>query len=545
MFRGDLVSGLTVGVLVVPQSMAYAILAGIPPVLGLYASLVPLLVYPFLGSSRHLAVGIVAIDCVVLAGGLSQLATPMSADYINLAILLAFIVGITQIAMGVLRLGFIVNLLSRPVALGFMSGAILIIGVSQLPSLLGISAPADPSLTSVLSTTVSHLSDIHLPTMLIGIAGIGLILGIRKWIPQLPAALFAVVLSGVLLHVFNLDEKGVAIIGHISPGLPSLTLPAFEMTNLGALFPTAVTLVLVQFMTLVSLGSVFARKHRYRINPNRELVALGAMNLAGSFFRAVPVSGSFSRTAVNVETGAESSLSNVIAAGVVAVSLLYLTPLFRFLPTSVFAAIIIVATLSLIDFSEARYIVRAKRVDGIIALGTFAATIILGIHQGILFGVLISAAAIIYRVSRPNIAVLGHLPGSRSYRDLEHFPEAEAIDGIVILRLDASFSFANATYVRAKIMLHSNKDNVRAVVLDASSINDLDTTALAVLIEVARTLKERDVDLFVSGMKVSVFQVIRDSGLIEIMGEDKFCLSPHRAVKSILVSWGKDTAVLD
>jgi len=248
---------------------------------------------------------------------------------------------------------------------------------------------------------------------------------------------------------------------------------------------------------------------------------------------------------LNVQSGAESSLSNTVAAGVVALALLFLTPLFRFLPMSVFAAIIIVATLGLIDFSEARYIVRAKRVDGIIALGTFSATIILGIHQGILFGVLMSAAAIIYRVSRPNIAVLGHLPGSRSYRELDHFSMAQAIDGIVILRLDASFAFTNATYVRAKILRLSEPDDIRAVVLDASSINDLDTTALAVLIEIAHTLKERNVDLYFGGMKVPVFQVIRDSGLIEILGDDKFCLSPHRAVKKILVSWGRDTALLE
>jgi len=447
--------------------------------------------------------------------------------------------------MGVLRLGFIVNLLSRPVSLGFLSGAVITIGISQLPNLLGVLPPESTSLTSVLLKTASQLSDIHLLTLVMGFSGIGLILSIKKWAPGWPASLVAVILGGVILWLFHLDEKGVAIVGAISPGLPGFKIPAFSITDLGNLFPTVMTLVLVQIMTIISLGSVFAGRHRYRIRANSELIALGAMNLVGSLSGSIPVSGSFSRTAVNEQAGAETSLSNVVAASVVALALLFLTPLFRYLPMPMFAAIIIVATLSLIDFSEARYILRAKRMDGLIALGTFAATLILGIHQGILFGVLMSAAAIIYRVSRPNIAVLGHLPGSRSYRELDHFPEAQAIEGIVILRLDASFAFANATYVRSQIFRHTESSRIRAVVLDASSINDLDTTALAVLIDVARSLHERDVDLYFGGVKVPVFEVIRDSGLIEILGEDRFCLSPHRAVKAILLSWGRDPDLLD
>lgn len=538
-------AGLTVGVMLVPQSMAYAILAGVPPVFGLYASLVPLLIYPVFGTSRHLAVGIVAIDCMILAGGLGHLARPMSADYISLAILLAFIVGATQIAMGVLRLGFIVNLLSRPVSLGFMSGAVIIIGVSQLPTLLGISPPEDSSILSVLIETATHVSDTHFLTMIIGLSAIAVILALRKWLPRLPASLVAVILGGLALWAFSLDEAGVAIVPAIPSGLPSVELPTFNLANLGALFPTAITLVLVQIMTLTSLGSVFGAKHRYRIRPNGELVALGWMNLVGAFFKAVPVSGSFSRTAVNEQAGATSALSNLIAAGVVALTLLFLTPVFRFLPMALFAAIIIVATLSLIDFSEAQFIVRAKRTDGIIALGTFAATLILGIHQGILFGVLMSAAAVIYRVSRPNIAVLGHLPGSRSYRELDHFQDARPIDGIVILRLDASFAFTNSSYVRTQILRHADRDDIRALVLDASSINDLDTTALAALIDVTRILRDHDIELYFGGMKVPVFQVVRESELIEMLGRDRFCLSPHRAVNSILTAWGRDTSPVD
>ena len=446
--RGDIFAGLTVGVMLVPQAMAYAILAGVPPVTGLYASLIPLLVYPFFGTSRHLAVGIVAVDCIIIAGGLSQLALPMSEQYLALAVMLAFIVGITQMAMGLLRLGFIVNLLSRPVALGFMSGAVLIIGISQLPDLLGIQKPATPALSAVLYQTFTHLSDIHLLTALLGGGGVLVILGLRRFAPKMPASLIAVLAGAVALVVFDLRDAGVAVVSAVPSGLPSLALPDFDLGVIRALVPTAITLVLVQFMTLISLGSFFAARHRYQISANTELFTLGAMNAAGSLFRAIPVSGSFSRSAINEHAGAASPLSNLSAAAVVGMALLFLTPLFEFLPMPLFASMIIVASLSLIDLAEVRYILQIKKVDGVIALGTFAATLILGIHQGILFGVLMSAAAVVYRVSRPNIAVLGHLPGSRSYRELEHYPEAVTVKGMVILRLDASFAFTNARFVR-------------------------------------------------------------------------------------------------
>ena len=539
--RGDMIAGLTVGVMLVPQGMAYAILAGVPPVIGLYASLIPLLMYPFFGTSRHLAVGIVAIDCIIVAGGLSQIATPMTADYVAMAILLAFLVGAVQMAMGLLRLGFIVNLLSRPVALGFMSGAVLIIGVSQLPDLLGIDKPETSSLTAVLFQTAAHFSEIHVMTAVLGVAGILIILGIRKWLPRLPASLIAVLAGAIVVSYFGLDKAGVAVVADVPSGLPSLVIPDFDLTTVRALVPTAVTLVLVQFMTLISLGSFFAAKHRYQVSANTELVALGAMNLMGSLFRSIPVSGSFSRSAVNEHAGANSGLSNLFAAIVVGLALLFLTPLFSLLPMPLFASMIIVASLSLIDISEAKYILRTKRVDGIIALGTFAATLLLGIHQGILFGVLMSAAAVIYRVSRPNIALLGHLPGSRSYRELDNYPEAEAIDGIAIMRLDASFAFTNASFVRTQILSQADKEDVRAIVLDSSSINDLDTTALAVLIDIARTLSERDIDLYFGGMKTAVYDVIRHSELLEMLGEDRFTLSPYRAVNQVLSSWGKET----
>jgi sulfate permease, SulP family len=520
--------------------MAYAILAGVPPEIGLYASLIPLLIYPFFGTSRHLAVGIVAIDCIIVAGGLSQIAAPMTADYIALAILLGFLVGAVQMAMGLLRLGFIVNLLSRPVTLGFMSGAVLIIGVSQLPDLLGIEKPITSSLTAVLQQTATHASDIHVITAVLGIAGILLILAIRKWLPRLPASLIAVVLGAVALSVFDLDNEGVAVVATVPSGLPALSLPSFDLTTIRALLPTAVTLVLVQFMTLISLGSYFAAKHRYQVSANTELFTLGAMNLAGSLFRSIPVSGSFSRSAVNEHAGASSAFSNLVAAAVVGMSLLFLTPLFSYLPMPLFASMIIVASLSLIDISEARYMLQIKRVDGIIALGTFAATLFLGIHQGILFGVLMSAAAVIYRVSRPNIAILGHLPGSRSYRELDNYPEAVAIDGIAIMRLDASFAFTNARYVRSQILAQADKDDIRAIVLDANSINDLDTTALAVLIDITRTLQDRGIELYFGGMKTAVYNVIKNSELVDLLGEERFALSPYRAVNHVLSGWGRN-----
>ncbi|WP_456427280.1 SulP family inorganic anion transporter [Rhodocaloribacter sp.] len=544
---GDLAAGLTVGVMLIPQGMAYAILAGMPPIYGLYASVVPLLLYPLFGTSRHLAVGTIAIDMLIVAAGLSLLAEPGSARYVELAILLAAMVGGLQILMGVVRLGFVVNLLSRPVITGFTAAAALIIGFSQLGNLLGLSIPQSQYIHTLILAALRHVDAWHLPTLALGAGGILLMLGLRRWLPRLPAPLVAVILGTLAVVELHLDQSGVRIVGDIPTGLPSFRAPHFDMASARLLFPTAITLALVQFMNVISLGKVFAARYRYSVKPNQELFAIGLSNLGGSFFRSLPVSGSFSRTAVNARAGARTPMSNIIAALVITLTLLFLTRLFFYLPIPIFASIIMVAAFGMVDVKEVRFLLKAKRIDGYIAILTFLATLFIGIQEGVLLGVTVSVLAILYRISRPNVAVLGHLPGTRSFRDLRRHPEAQPIEGILMLRVDASFSFANAEFLKDLILKESEPEDskIRAVIIDSSSVNDLDMTALAVLRNVAETLKERGIELYFGGVKGPVLDVFQRSGLYDRLGADHFFLSPHRAVRYVLTKWGKSADYLD
>ncbi len=538
---GDLAAGLTIGVILIPMSMAYAVLAGLPPIFGLYASLVPLMIYPIFSTSRHLAIGTVAIDMVIVSVGLGVMAEPGTARYIELAILLALMVGAIQMLMGVARLGFVVNLLSRPVIGGFMSAALLIIGFSQLGNLLGIDLPRTQQVFVLVREAIRQAGQIQPWSLALGGGSIVLLVGLGRWQRLIPGPLVVVVLGTLGVWGLGMDREGIAIVGAIPTGLPRPSLPDLDVPTLQALLPTALALVFVQFLSVISLGKVFAARHRYWIRPNRELFAIGAANFIGGFFRSIPVSGSFSRTAVNEQAGAHTPLTNVVAAGLVALTLVFLTPLFHYLPIPILAAIIIVGVLSLLDLGEIRYLIRAKRVDGGLAILTFLATFFIGILQGILIGVVASVVAVMYRLSRPNIAVLGHLPGTRSFRDVRRRGEAQPIKGVLMLRVDASFSFVNSEYLKDFILQESQAEDapVRAVVLDASTMNDLDTTAVGVLMYVAEALREREIDLYVSGVKGTSRDVVQRSGLVDVVGVDHFFLSPHRAIMHILTGWGR------
>ena len=533
--RGDLLAGLTVGVMLVPQSMAYALLAGMPPIYGLYASVVPLIIYPLLGTSRHLAVGTVAIDMLIVYAGLSVLAEPGSDTYIRLALLLTAMVGIFQILMGLARLGFLVNFLSRPVIAGFTSAAAIIIGLSQLKNLLGIDIPSSQQVHILLWNVLKAIDQIHWLTFALGLSGIVLLKLLKKWKPLFPAPLFVVALFALIVWKFELYKFGVEIVGPIPSGFPSFSPPPFELEYAQKLLPTAIALALVQFMNVISLGKTFALKFGYSIKANRELIAIGSANFAGSFFKSLPVSGSFSRTAVNVQAGAKTPLSNLFAALVIVLTLLFLTPWFYYLPIPIFASIIMVAAFSMVDVKELKYLFKAKRIDGAIALITFSATLFIGIQEGILLGIALSILAVLYRISRPHVAILGHVPGTRQYRDIKRFPEARRIPDTLILRIDASFGFANAEFLKDFILttVRESSQPIKYVIIDASSVNDLDLTALQALESIAQFLKEKGIELYITGAKGPVRDVFERTGFFDRLGRDHFFLSPHRAVQFI------------
>lgn len=545
--RADAVAGVTVAVMLVPQSMAYAHLAGVPPIYGLYASVVPLLVYPLLGTSLHLAMGVIAIDMLILRAGLVELAEPGTARYVELAILLTVMVGTLQLAMGLARMGFLVNLLSRPVMVGFTSGAALLIALSQISALTGMDLEGARVLPGMAWAAAQHVGEARPPPMIMGGTALAVLLLIRWWKPRVPGALVVVVLGTAAVVGLDLADRGVAVVGAVPSGLPTPELPSLDLPGVRGLVPTALTLALVQFLTVMSLGKIFAARFRYSLDHNRELLALGAANMVGGLFRSLPISGSFSRTALNVDTGARTPLANVVAALVVAACLLLLTPVLALVPLAVLGAIIVVAALGLLDVPEMRFLLRAKSVDGWLAVLTFLATLGVGILEGILVGVAASVVAVLYRMSRPNTAVLGHLPGTRSFRDVKHMPEARSLEGILMLRVDASFGFMNAEFLK-DLILDKTADadaEIQAVVIDASSVNDLDTTAAHVLVEVKEILDLRDVDLYFGGVKEPVRNVLERMGAADAIGQNRFFLSPHRAVTRILTGRGRSEGYLE
>ena len=538
-FRHDATAGLTVGTMMIPQGMAYAVIAGMPPIYGLYAGLVPLVIYPIFGSSRQLAVGPVALDMLIVAAGVGALAQPGTDRYVALAILMTALVGVLQIGMGMLRLGFLASLLSRPVIAGLTSAASIIIACSQLGNMLGIELGRSQYVHVLVWEAVQQAGKTHVLTLGLSLGFIGVLVGVSRWLPAVPGPLVVVAGGTVASWAFGLGQEGVAIVRSIPTGLPSPQLWEAGLSELDALLPAAVTLALVQFMKDASLGRIFAKRHDYELNPNQELLGVGAGNVVGSLFQGIPASGSFSRSAVNDQAGAKTPLANAFAAGIIALTLLFLTPLFYYLPVPALAAIIVVSGLGLIDLRELRALFRARRLEGYIALFTAACTLFIGVQEGILLGIGASVLAVLFRISRPNVAELGHVPGTRRFRDLDRFEQATRLEDILVLRVDAAYSFANAHYFRDFLLEKSRQEGreVSVVVVDGSSINALDATAVEALFSVANRMEEAGIEMHLTGLIGPVRETVRRSGLHTRIGADRFHLDPHGAVVQVLARW--------
>lgn len=530
---GDVSAGFTVAVMLIPQGMAYAMLAGLPPIVGLYASVFPLLAYALLGTSRQLAVGPVAMVSLLVATGVGAIAPAGSAEYVALAIALAGMVGVLQLAMGVLRLGALVTFLSHPVVSGFTSAAAIIIGLSQLEHLLGVRLEKSPRLHELVVDAAGALGDTHAITLALGAGSIAVLLLLKRWRPRFPGAITVVVIGTLLTWALGLADRGVRIVGEVPSGLPLPSVPALDLSRLGALLPTAITIALVGFLESISVAKAFARKNGYQVDANQELRALGAANVVGLFSGAYPVTGGFSRTAVNAQAGARTGLASIITAVVIGVSLVLFTPLFYYLPRAVLAAIVMAAVIGLVDVREPVHLWKVKRTDAVLLGLTFVATLFLGIEEGILIGVAASLGLFVWRSTRPHDAVLGRLPGTTDYRNVQNFPEAEEIPRVAIWRFDASFYFANADRFRDRIdALLLRGDDVRAIVLDASGINDLDASAESMLHDIHARLAAAGIQLYFANVKGPVRDVMERGGLVERVGRARFFFSVHAAVQA-------------
>ena len=533
--RGDLMAGLTTAVMLVPQGMAYAMLAGLPPIVGLYAATLPLVLYALFGTSRQLAVGPVAMVSLLVAAGVGSITPQGSPAYLGMAVLLAGMVGVIQLGMGLGRLGFLVNFLSHPVVSGFTSAAALIIGLSQLKHLLGVEIPRSHHVHVILTRAAGELGSVHLITLALGAGAVAVLLLLKRWRPTFPGALAVVLLGTAAVALFRLDQHGVSIVGAVPQGLPALALPTLDWVTIIKLLPTALTISLVGFMESISVAKAFARKGHYEVDANQELVGLGLANLGGAMVGAYPVTGGFSRTAVNAQAGARSGLAAIITAGLIAATLLLLTPLFHYLPRAVLAAIIMVAVFGLIDIKEVGHLWRVKRSDLAMLVITFAATLALGIEQGIVVGVGASLLAVILRTTRPHTALLGRIPGTHGYRNVANYPEAITTPGIIALRVDAPFYFGNVNFLKetmARLEREHCSAPPRAMVINASSINSLDASADAALHEIVEDLEERGIRLYFAEVREPVRQVMLRSGLVARLGEERFFLTVRRAVEA-------------
>jgi SulP family sulfate permease len=520
-FRNDMLAGLTVCILLVPQGMAYALLAGMPPIYGLYGALVPLLIYGILGTSRQLSIGPVAVSALLVLAGITQLAEPESPRYIELVILTGFLIGITQLLLSALRLGFLVRFLSHPVIMGFTSAAAVIIAVSQLKYLLGIEIPRFEQSYETLFYAVEHLAETHWLSFAFCTGSILLMLALKRWAPKVPAALVVSVLGIVLTARFHFDELGLQVVGRVPNGLPDFAWPAFSGESIQQVLPTVFTVTIIGIVESLGIAKALELKNKdTKVLPNQELFALGSAKVLGSFFQAIPSSASFTRSAINNEAGAKTGMASIIAAVATGLTLIFFTPLFYYLPEATLAAIVLMAVRSLFEIEGARHLWKVHRKDFLMLAITFVITLAMGIEEGVLAGVILSLLAIIYQTSKPHVAVLGRLDDGQTFRNVERFPEATQFEGVLILRFDAPLFFMNADYFKETVMdtIREDEHRIELFVLDASSILDIDSSGLEALEEIHRYLQNRGTTFYIAGMLGPVRDRLHQAELTERIG---------------------------
>jgi SulP family sulfate permease len=499
--------------MLVPQAMAYAMLAGLPPVIGLYASTFPLIVYALFGSSRHLAVGPVAMISVLVLARVSTLAEPGSEQYIGLVLTLALMVGGMQLLMGLARLGFVVNFLSHAVISGFTSAAAIIILLSQVKHVLGIELVGGGAVPELARRTVQRIPETNAITLCIGAVSILILAVFRRKLPHFPAALLVVIVGTLAAFALHLDRLGVKTVGDVPRGLPGLSLPAVSPNSMGALLPAALAIVFVSFMESIAVAKWVAARENYKVNSDQELRALGLANVCASLFSGYPVTGGFSRTAVNYQGGARSGVASLVTAALIILTLLFLTPLFYHLPNAVLGAIVIVAVTGLVDAREAVRLFKIKHSDGWTLVLTFALALAVGIEQGILLGVAFSLLLFIWRSSHPHTAELGYLGREAVFRNVDRYPAATTYPHVLILRVDASLYFANTAFIEDRIR-HAvvERPDLRWIVLDLSGVNDIDGVAIDALEKLMETYAHRRITFAYAAMKGPVRDVVARAG---------------------------------
>ncbi|EOA31998.1 hypothetical protein CARUB_v10015239mg [Capsella rubella] len=549
-FKLDLMAGITVGIMLVPQAMSYARLAGLQPIYGLYSSFVPVFVYALFGSSRQLAVGPVALVSLLVSNALSGIVDPSEDLYTELAILLAFLVGMFECIMGFLRLGWLIRFISHSVISGFTTASAVVIGLSQLKYFLGYSVSRSSKIVPIIESIIAGADQFKWPPFLLGSTILVILLVMKhvgkakKELQFVRAAgpLTGLALGTAIAKVFH--PPSISLVGDVPQGLPTFSFPkSFDHAKL--LLPTAALITGVAILESVGIAKALAAKNGYELDPNSELFGLGVSNIFGSLFSAYPTTGSFSRSAVNSESEAKTGLSGLITGTIIGCSLLFLTPMFKYIPQCALAAIVISAVSGLVDYEGAIFLWRVDKRDFTLWTITSTTTLFFGIEIGVLIGIGFSLAFVIHESANPHIAVLGRLPGTTVYRNIKQYPEAYTYNGIVIVRIDAPIYFANISYIKDRLRehevaidKHTNKgpdaERIYFVILEMSPVTYIDSSAVETLKDLHKEYKTRAIQLAISNPNKEVLLTLARSGIVELIGKEWFFVRVHDAVQVCL-----------
>ncbi|GAB2222776.1 hypothetical protein Drorol1_Dr00016902 [Drosera rotundifolia] len=548
--QNDVVAGLTVGVMLVPQGMSYAKLAGLEPIYGLYSSFVPLFVYAFFGSSRQLAVGPVALVSLLVSNVLSSITDSSDTLYTELAILLALMVGVLECIMGLLRLGWLLRFISHSVISGFTTASAIVIALSQAKYFLGYDIAKTSKIVPLIKSIISGIDEFSWPPFVMGSCILAVLLSMkhlgksRKYLRFLRPAgpLTGIVLGTAVVKIFNLSS--ISVVGEIPQGLPKFSIPT-GFTYLLSLIPTAFLITGVAILESVGIAKALAAKNGYELDSNQELFGLGVANIAGSFFSAYATTGSFSRSAVNNESGARTGLSGITTGILMGCSLLFLTPLFESIPQCALAAIVTSAVMGLVDYEEAILLWHIDKKDFVLWTITCTSTLFLSIEIGVLLGVGVSLAFVIHESANPHIAELGRLPGTTIYRNIRQYPEAYTYNGIVIVRVDAPIYFANTSYIKDSLRDYeanfdgSSKrgpevERIYFVILEMSPVTYIDSSAVQALKDLSQEYKSRDIQVVIANPNREVLLTLTRAGLVELIGKEWYFVRVHDAVQVCL-----------
>ena len=543
----DLVAALIVTVMLIPQSLAYALLAGLPAEVGLYASVAPLFLYAVLGSSRVLAVGPVAVVSLMTAATVAEHAATGTYAYWQVAITLAFLSGGLLLLMGLLRLGFLANFLSHPVISGFISASGLLIALSQMKTIMGVKAEGH-NFIELLTSLIHQASNVHLLTLLVGTAATVFLFWVRKGLKPLlvqaslslkladmlakagPVA--AIALTTLLAWQLDWQGQGMKLVGTVPQGLPPITMPLWDLNLWQKLLVPALLISVVGFLESVSVGQTLAAKRRQRIEPDQELVALGGSNLSAAFTGGFPVTGGFARSVVNFEAGAVTPAAGIYTAIGITLASLFLTPALFYLPQATLAATIIVAVLSLVDFGILKSTWRFSKLDFMAVAATLLGTLLIGVETGLVMGVVTSLALFLFRASRPHIATVGLVPGTEYFRNVQRH-DVLISPKLLCLRVDASMFFANARAIEDRINAEvAARPDLEHVLLQCSAVNDIDASALESLEIIAARLKDAGIALHFSEIKGPVMDKLKNSHLLKHLHGQLF-LTNYQAIQTL------------